>query len=66
MAYAADTDLTPGQHVATYAHAFVAILGVVPAGSGPAAPPGGGSGSGISTRPASGQLWPRGDGVPRN
>jgi len=52
-------------HVAGVGRSAVAIFTVVPVDAGPQSPPAGGSGTGVPTRPASGQLWPRGDGVPR-
>lgn len=52
-------------HVLPVVRSIVSLLTVIPVNDGPQSPPAGGTGTGTPTRPASGQLWPRGDGVPR-
>jgi len=52
-------------HVLPVVRSVVSLLTVIPVNDGPQSPPGGGTGTGTPTRPPSGQLWPRGDGVPR-
>jgi len=54
-----------GLHMRPLVRSIVSLLTVIPVNSGPQSPPAGGTGSGTPTRPPSGQLWPRGDGVPR-